>query len=276
MRTAGLLALAAVLLLTAAAPAEADYSRSGPYLDYGVRPHAKHGRLPISKYSFGNFYTPVTIAQYGLSAHANFIATRKRAHRRDVLLAASWFVRHQRRNGNWVYPFAHEFAGAPLARNWVSALGQGQAMSLLWRAYRLKRRRSYRRAALRALRPFSRRARQNGVLADFDGVPWYEETPTVPSSYILNGFQFALLGLYDVAPWSKRAGRLFRRGLRAHPGHHENLRRRLDRWARQERHLRPAGSYRRDRRRGRRRDHPCHEGRQGHWDVPGRRPEPAD
>jgi heparosan-N-sulfate-glucuronate 5-epimerase len=230
MRLASLAVLAAAAIMLTAAPAWADYSRNGPYLDYGVAPHAPHGKLPVSTYSFGRFYTPVAIAQYGLRAHANYLATRRRAHRRDVLLAARWFVRHQRRSGAWVYPFRHSFGGFTLARNWVSALGQGQGMSLLRRAYRLKRRRAYKRAARRALGPFSRTARQGGVLADFDGVPWYEEAPTVPPSYILNGFQFALVGLYDVAPWSRRARRLFRRGMLS-------LRARIDRFDR------PGGSF---------------------------------
>ena len=47
---------------------------------------------------------------------------------------------------------------------------------------------------------------------------------------MLNGYLYALLGLYDMAPWSSRAGRLFRRGA-------ASLRARIARFDR------PGGSY---------------------------------
>ena len=40
---------------------------------------------------------------------------------------------------------------------------------------------------------------QGGVLAMFDGKhPWYEEYSTTPSLFVLNGFLFSLMGLYDL------------------------------------------------------------------------------
>lgn len=38
-----------------------------------------------------------------------------------------------------------------------------------------------------------------GVLATFlNKYHWYEEYPTQPASFVLNGFIFSLLGLYDL------------------------------------------------------------------------------
>ena len=213
----------AVTVLTAAAlfvgtpAAVADYGRSGPYLNYGSEPSFwPSGKLPRGHYSFGDYYTPVTVAQYGLKAHADYAATRKARFRRDTLLAARWLVRHQSRDGGWHYPFdwtVHGFERLPAG--WVSAMGQGQAMSLLWRAWQLKRQPAFRRAARRAVRPFKRPVSQGGVRADFEGVAWYEEYPTTRPSLVLNGYMFGLLGLYDVAPWSRSAARLFRVGARS-------------------------------------------------------------
>jgi heparosan-N-sulfate-glucuronate 5-epimerase len=213
---AGLLTLIALLsALWPAAPADAVYGRDGPYLDYATTvPLGEHGKLPIAVYPFGRYYTPVTIAQYGLQGAANYSVRGRRVDRADALLAADWLVRHQRDNGAWLYRFPFTVSGfPPLARNWVSAMAQGQAMSLLWRAHRLRPRAAYRRAALRALRPFERSIGDGGVVSDFGGVPWYEEYPTQPASHVLNGYGFSLLGLYDVAPWSDRAARLFRVGV---------------------------------------------------------------
>jgi len=225
-------ALLIAVLLVAATPAAAAYDRDGPYLDYSTMyALGVHGELPRAQYPFGTFYTPVTVAQYGLQAASNEIATGRRADRADALLAADWLVRRQRAGGGWRYPFAFTIAGfAPLRAGWVSAMAQGQAMSLLWRAYRLRPKAAYRRAAVRALRPFLRPVRGGGVVADFDGVPWYEEYPTTPGSYVLNGYLFSLLGLYDVSPWSATARRLFARGV-------ASLRARIGRFDR------PGGSY---------------------------------
>lgn len=209
--------LTAAALLAGAPSAVADYARSGPYLDYASeRTIAPSGKVPRSQYSFGSYYTPVTVAQWGLQAAANYAATRRSRYRRDTLLAARWLVRHQSRDGGWGYPFAWTVPRfETLPAGWISAMAQGQAMSLLWRAYQLKRRPAYRRAARRAVRPFKRPVSQGGVLADFDGLVWYEEYPTTTRpSLVLNGYMFALLGLYDVAPWSRSAARLYRVGAR--------------------------------------------------------------
>ena len=41
---------------------------------------------------------------------------------------------------------------------------------------------------------------KGGVRAVFaDRYPWYEEYPTTPPTFVLNGFMFSLLGLYDTA-----------------------------------------------------------------------------
>jgi hypothetical protein len=209
--------LTAAAVLAGAPSAVGDYARSGPYLDYASEPSiAPSGKVPRSGYSFGSYYTPVTVAQWGLQGAANYAATRRGRYRRDALLAARWLVRHQSRDGGWHYPFAWSVAGfETLPAGWISAMGQGQAMSLLWRAWQLKRRPAYRRAARRAVRPFKRPVSQGGVRADFDGLAWYEEYPTTTRpSLVLNGYMFSLLGLYDMAPWSRTATRLYRVGVR--------------------------------------------------------------
>ena len=215
MRLGLTLFLAVLVAVASAAPASAVYGRNGPYLDYATMVQlGEHGKLPRSVYPFGTYYTPVTVAQYGLQAAANHAVTGRRVYRADALLAANWLVRHQRPEGGWLYRFRFRVIGfEPLEPGWISAMAQGQAMSLLWRAYRLRPHAPYRRASIRALRPFGRSTAEGGVVSDFDGVPWYEEYPTQPGSHVLNGYQFSLLGLYDIAPWSKGAGRLFRRGM---------------------------------------------------------------
>ena len=99
-------------------------------------------------------------------------------------------------------------------------MGQGHALSVLARAYHHSGGDTvYLKAALTGLRPFDVASSAGGVLAMFMGhIPWYEEYPTQPASFVLNGFIYALLGLYDlsvVAPStvSQQALQLFKQGM---------------------------------------------------------------
>lgn len=75
-------------------------------------------------------------------------------------------------------------------------MGQGHGISLLARAYNHSGgEMKYLLAALKALRPFRTPSQEGGVLANFlDKYPWYEEYPTTPSTFVLNGFIYSLLG----------------------------------------------------------------------------------
>lgn len=78
-------------------------------------------------------------------------------------------------------------------------MGQGHAISVLARAYYTSRDPIYLKAGLRGLRPFHTLSEDGGVLAKFFGkIVWYEEYPTTPSSFVLNGFIYSLIGLYDL------------------------------------------------------------------------------
>lgn len=59
---------------------------------------------------------------------------------------------------------------------------------------------SYLESAIRALHLFEVPSSEGGILAKFmsSDLSWYEEYPTNPSSFTLNGFMYSLLGLYDV------------------------------------------------------------------------------
>lgn len=99
-------------------------------------------------------------------------------------------------------------------------MGQGHAISLLARAYHHSKGDSrYLRAAVDGMKPFRVPSKQGGVLAKFLGkFDWYEEYPTTPASFVLNGFIYSLLGLYDLnatAPltMAKEARSLYDQGM---------------------------------------------------------------
>lgn len=82
----------------------------------------------------------------------------------------------------------------------LSAMGQGQGISLLSRAfYHSGGNELYLKTAGAALKPFKVLNNNGGVLSKFMNLyPWYEEYPTVPPIFILNGFMYSLIGLYDL------------------------------------------------------------------------------
>ncbi|XP_066295809.1 D-glucuronyl C5-epimerase B-like [Branchiostoma lanceolatum] len=137
--------------------------------------------------------------------------------------AADWFVRNQDDGGGWPINVVRKLVDGmqELPPGWYSAMAQGQAMSTLTRAFGRTSDRRYLDAALRGTRPFRVPSENGGVLAVFmDRHRWYEEYPTTPSSFVLNGFIYSLIGLYDLqqaAPpgEGKEAAELFAEGMRS-------------------------------------------------------------
>lgn len=137
--------------------------------------------------------------------------------------AAEWFVKNQDPvTGGWPNPVKRKLATGfqVLEPGWYSSMGQGQALSVLSRAYHHSGgEMKYLRAAVVGLKPFRVPSWQGGVLATFlNKFHWYEEYPTKPASFVLNGFIYSLLGLYDlmtIAPpsQSKDAELLFEEGM---------------------------------------------------------------
>jgi heparosan-N-sulfate-glucuronate 5-epimerase len=151
------------------------------------------------------------------------ISVSDQEHLRMFFHGADWFLNNQDDSGGWPsdvvfnkhrkkYPEAEE-----IGRGWYGAMCQGQAISVLCRAYVASGDKDYLSAASAALDLFEVSSSEGGVRAEFLGqFPWYEEYPTQPSTFILNGFMYSLLGLYDLANTehnNTRARDLFDRGM---------------------------------------------------------------
>uniref|UniRef100_A0A8D3AGL6 heparosan-N-sulfate-glucuronate 5-epimerase n=1 Tax=Scophthalmus maximus TaxID=52904 RepID=A0A8D3AGL6_SCOMX len=143
------------------------------------------------------------------------------AHMAAFFAASDWLVRNQDERGGWPIMVTRKLGEGfrPLEPGWYSAMAQGQAMSTLVRAYLLTRDQVYLGAALKAVGPYKVPSAQHGVKAVFmNKHDWYEEYPTTPSSFVLNGFIYSLLGLYDLTETAgeklgREAGQLFSRGM---------------------------------------------------------------
>jgi heparosan-N-sulfate-glucuronate 5-epimerase len=107
--------------------------------------------------------------------------------------------------------------GSHETSNFPSAMSQGEAISVLVRAWVLTGETRYLRGAECASMPFSRSIDERGVAEHWKeaGGIWYEEIAIRPLRHILNGMIYALWGLRDLHKAAEHEGarRLFEDGV---------------------------------------------------------------
>lgn len=145
-------------------------------------------------------YHPTTIAQYALAHWNTYLATGDEKHGQAFMIQAHWLVAHEARlvndESSWFLPFSMPdyYAIGPC----LSAMTQGEVISVLIRAYRLTSEEIFLQVARRATRTFERDIRDGGVSASIgENDIFFEEIAVYPAAHILNGYLFALFGLYD-------------------------------------------------------------------------------
>lgn len=172
--------------------AKADYS--GQYDSNGIPMLDYHGEIGLQ-------YNPIAIAQWGLGNHDLFLRTGRGERQQNFLNASEWLCLHLEQNDRGVWIWNHRFDWeyrSPLKAPWYSALAQGQGISLLLRAYCNTGERRYLEAALRAFDAFLIPVEKGGVtFIDSSGDLWFEEYIVKPPTHILNGFIWAMWGVYD-------------------------------------------------------------------------------
>lgn len=143
----------------------------------------------------------VWLIQHGLGAYERFLSGDGEEWRESMLQTAWFLVRDQQSMGAQRGGFIHHTAfphSYRLSPPWLSGMAQGQAASLLVRAYGETTEERFARAAVDALRPMSVPVASGGVLAELDARPFVEEYPTLPGSFVLNGALFAVWGVLEV------------------------------------------------------------------------------
>jgi len=186
-------------------------SRLGPYhieWDAGNGPYGEHWtdamRDPAGVLLTGTAraYHPIRIAQFGLHSHARWWISRDEADRRAYLAQARWLADNARErngvSGCLIFDFPWPKYGA--AAGWISAMAQGEAISLLLRAAEAEGDDSYYEAARNVANPFHFSVEEGGVVfLSRAGDTFLEEVAVKPASHILNGHIFSLWGLLEIA-----------------------------------------------------------------------------
>ncbi len=174
----------------------------------------------------GPYYYSVTIGHHGLSCISRYIIDKSPEDLNGAAAVTKWLLESQADNGAWPVEYDHDWFPPrckELKAPWPSAMGQGLCISFLARAAALDlpigfAKETLIRAAERALGPYAVSVDQGGVRASFLGkYPWFEEYPTDPHSFVLNGFIYSILGPYDLycANSNKEAIKLYKDGIRS-------------------------------------------------------------
>jgi len=171
--------------------------------------HYDANGIPMLDYrgAIGLQYNPIAIAQWGLANYNRFCETNDNARALKTLQAADWLIANLEQNAHglqvWNHHFDWEYRDT-LKSPWYSGLAQGQGVSLLLRAHLLAHSRQsadrkYQKAAENAFVALTRLIADGGVLFVEDKNDlWIEEYLVDPPTHILNGFIWALWGVFDM------------------------------------------------------------------------------
>lgn len=139
-------------------------------------------------------YFPISIFQYALGLWDLLIKTNKVEYSGHFIVITDWIVEHQQENGSW-----NCFAPIGYKKLTVSSMGQGEAISVLLRAFKLTGEIKYADAAEKAINFMMLPVESGGTLRIEEDDYIFEEYADIEGvkKSVLNGWIFSLFGVYD-------------------------------------------------------------------------------
>lgn len=204
-----------------------DYFNFSSTREYHVSSTTKFDSdgIPLVSWFSTFYYNPVAICQYALSQHGKYLQGENT--KQNVLNCADFIVDNIKLDGSLRYPIEY-YHYQSLNPGWTSSMAQGQALSLLGRAYMLSHDLKYINAGNKVFNYLLTPVSKGGVMDTLEFLDpslkdyiFFQEYITTPPTYTLNGFIYTLIGLYD---WSSLppeantlnstvAGQYFNKGL---------------------------------------------------------------
>ena len=155
----------------------------------------EHG-IPLNLAPNGELYPfATTITQKGLAHWEKWLSSRRQSeeHYDQFLNVCRWLRDNQDERGG----FRIKFLEAPPYTTPYSSMAQGEAASVLARAYSITSDQTYLEAAKRALMLMLTPMSEGGMVRRESGGIVLEEFPADPPNTVFNGWIFSLFGLYD-------------------------------------------------------------------------------
>lgn len=145
-------------------------------------------------------YFPINIAQYGFMLHAEWIETGN-IETLQLMKSCLKVLEEIKTENNdhcvwWHNETNHRYNIKP---PWASAMAQGELISFYLRMYQVTKDEGLLTTAKRTYEFMKVPVNEGGVRQiDNNGYVWLEEYPSEPPSFVLNGFIYAILGIYDL------------------------------------------------------------------------------
>jgi len=176
--------------------------------------------IPMFKYAdeIPLTYHATVICQYALGLYDCLYKTdfKDDEIRKKFITQSDWLVENKSiKNKAALWLFDYPEKSYEISPPWFSAMTQGEAISVLCRAYLLNHDTKYLITAEEAVIPFELSVIEGGVVNKFNNIIIYEEYPASRVTGVLNGYIFSLFGLFDLSCISKNsiAKKLFDRGI---------------------------------------------------------------
>lgn len=189
-----------------------DYSTEGSYFHIQYTKEYTEDRFDfdddgIPQVIIGEdlYYNPVTTAQHALYKHDQYLSGDKKVYA-DFIKAVRKLEDSQDNDGalRYWYKYPSYIKHRSLEPGWVSAMAQGQALSVYARAFTLTKDPEYLEVGNKAFAFLQTPSEEGGTKTSMkdlnptlDEYVFYEEYVYSPSVYTLNGFMFTLIGIYD-------------------------------------------------------------------------------
>lgn len=182
------------------------YSPIGKYVHSEVKWSLFDDRgIPLIKNKNELVYNPCTCLLYGLGLISKAIENSKFYSKMQIIFdfCVNWLYK----NGfEYDYNYPYYVNKRYFKKGWKSGMNYGLMLSFITRYYGITSDKKCFDIAQKCIDEMNKAIEEGGVLGDLkdlfrEGEEYniYEEYPTKPQTYTLNGFEYALLGLYD---WS--------------------------------------------------------------------------
>lgn len=153
-----------------------------------------HEGIPMVRVIDGSVHCfPTTVVQKALGHYDRYVLTGMRREREEFLRLCGWLVKKQDENGGWEVQAIMDLQ-KPLK---YSAMPQGEAISALVRAWKETGSEQYFEAAVRAFELMTSPVDMEGTACYNEDGLRFEEYPARDRNTVLNGWIFALFGVYD-------------------------------------------------------------------------------
>ncbi len=164
--------------------------------------------IPLTRFFRNDHWkhNPITVCQYGLHYFNKYFHDGNDADKNVFLAQAKWLIDNAKTgpDNSLIWPYLFNLPFYKISKPWISGMAQGEALSVLVRAHSMTGNEKFLNAVQKVWKIFRIEVEDGGVIAFFpDGKPVIEEYPKPGETIaVLNGFIFAMFGIYDFAVYT--------------------------------------------------------------------------